>query len=122
MPPLDILLLTLVALCFLLSLLTLATQLYYQRKHQAALRSFQLPQTIIDLNNLKDSADRPGITVISNDVIESPDHPHHHQRPKTKLAISVINQHVKSDEKIDRDLETMNRSVDPLTEKITLDY
>ena len=92
----DIILVIFAIVCFFLSLITLLIQLCLERKYRNEQRKYFLPpqsqQIIIDLNKLQGDSNQPGITVISNDIVESADH--HHQRPMNKLTISVINQHV----------------------------
>jgi hypothetical protein len=96
---------------------------------------------VVDLDELPDAQHQPGMTVISNDVIEGTTHRHHHLNKKT---ISVIDHYAPSGQtniknisrerintyknptipiKTDSNAISSDISiVNPLTDKITLDY
>ncbi|CAF2663288.1 unnamed protein product [Rotaria sp. Silwood2] len=103
---------------------------------------FDQPQSlIIDIDELPEAQQEPGITVISNDVIEGISYRHHHL---TKKTLSVIDQDVQINHKNDKkttieqiyaekDLTIPTRTdsgaissdisiINPLTNKITLEY
>ena len=78
---------------------------------------------IVDMDALFDGQQQPGLTVMSNDVMEaaSPRHP-----PMNRQILSVVDQleqidvgeNRRNSDKIVSEIS----SLDPLTEKITLDY
>ncbi|CAF0803558.1 unnamed protein product [Rotaria sordida] len=121
------------------------SQIFIKRADQTQTQTniiFEQPQgIIIDIDELSEVQQGPGITVISNDVIEGISHRHYHL---TKKTVSVIDQdaqinhmnnkkttikqiHANSNltiaTKTGSDAISSDTSiVDPLTDKITLEY
>jgi len=113
-------------------------QIFISRTDKAQVRtdilSEQLQGVVVDIDELPEAQQDAGITVISNDVIEGTPHRHHHLKKKT---VSVIDQDAQIDyiskkntpmkqiqpTKTDSDVISSNTSIiNPLTDKITLEY
>jgi hypothetical protein len=113
-------------------------QIFINRTDKAQVRtdilSEQLQGVVVDIDELPEAQQDAGITVISNDVIEGTPHRHHHLKKKT---VSVIDQDAQIDyiykkntptkqiqpTKTDSDVISSNTSIiNPLTDKITLEY
>ena len=115
-------------------------QIFINRADKAQLHtdiaSEQVQGVVIDIDQLPEADQEPGITVISNDVIEGTSHRHQHLKKKT---VSVIDQDAQLNHSImghnhtQNDLtaplstdSNTNPSVtsirNPLTDKITLEY
>jgi hypothetical protein len=110
-------------------------------KTQTNIITEQSQCVVIDIDDLPEVQQEPGITVISNDVIESTSHRHHHLKKKT---ISVIDQDALNNQinnknttmeqtQANKDLLTPSQTyndvvssntsiINPLTDKITLEY
>jgi hypothetical protein len=103
---------------------------------RANILSEQPQGAVVDMNDLPEAHREPGITVISNDIIESIPHRHRHLMKKT---VSVIDQDAQINHfdnkntttdkgltiptKTDSDVISSNTSIaNPLTGKITLEY
>ncbi|CAF1211331.1 unnamed protein product [Adineta ricciae] len=79
--------------------------------------SSQLSSTVIDVDDLPDTQQKQGITVISNDIIDHSSHRHQHLQRRTISVIDSVPSAI-DQSTIVPDMEI----VDPLTEKITLEY
>ena len=97
---------------------------------QSNIVSEQSQCVVVDIDDLPEVQQEAGITVISNDVIESTSHRHQHLKKKT---ISVIDQDALNNQTMEqtqanKDLSipsvvSSNTSIiNPLTDKITLEY
>jgi hypothetical protein len=87
---------------------------------------------VVDIDDLPEARQEPGVTVISNDAIEATSHHHRHLKTKT---ISVIDQDAQINTTMEQthtinglttpDHKIVSSStsiIDPLTDKITLEY
>ena len=79
--------------------------------------SNQLSSTVIDVDDLPDTQQEQGITVMSNDITDRSSHRHQHLQRRTLSVIDSVPSAI-GQSTIAPDMEI----VDPLTEKITLEY
>ncbi|CAF1296470.1 unnamed protein product [Adineta steineri] len=91
------------------------------------IQSDLLQGIIVDIDQIPETQQEPGITVISNDIIDGIAHHHYHIKKKT---VSVIDQNIQINHKdptrpikTDNTIISSNISiVNPLIDKITLEY